>query len=148
MTITGRVERVLVLGAIAVLGAVLLAADALAKKDRTSLVSRQSASASGLGGDDESFNPAVSANGRFVAFETHADNLGGPAADVANIYVYDRERKKVELVSRRSKSAGGAGGDGDSFLPSISKSGRFVAFETDVREPRRTSRGLQPDLPL
>jgi Tol biopolymer transport system component len=131
MTITGRVERVLVLGAIAVLGAVLLAADALAKKDRTSLVSRQSASASGLGGDDESFNPAVSANGRFVAFETHADNLGGPAVDVANIYVYDRERKKVELVSRRSKSAGGAGGDGDSFLPSISKSGRFVAFETE-----------------
>ena len=98
MTITGRVERVLVLGAIAVLGAVLLAADALAKKDRTSLVSRQSASVSGLGGDDESFNPAVSANGRFVAFETHADNLGGPA---------DGRRQHLRLRPRAQEGRAG-----------------------------------------
>ena len=129
MTITGRVERVLVFGAIAVLAAVLLAADALAKKDRTSLVSRQSASVGGLGGDDESFNPVASANGRFIAFESLADNLGGPIDElVTNIYVYDRKREKVELVSRASN--GGPGGDGSSFLPSISANGRYVAFET------------------
>lgn len=117
---------------LAALGAGLSQALADSKPGKTELISRQSQGAGGLGGDDESFNPAVSANGRFVAFETHADNLGGPAADVANIYVYDRERKKVELVSRQSTGAGGDGGDGDSFLPSISKSGRFVAFETDA----------------
>ena len=129
MTMTGRFERVLVLGAIAVLGAVLLAADALAQEDRTSLVSRQSASVGGLGGDDESFNPVASANGRFIAFESLADNLGGPIDElVTNIYVYDRKREKVELVSRASN--GGPGGDGSSFLPSISANGRYVAFET------------------
>jgi Tol biopolymer transport system component len=131
MTITGRFERILVLGAIAVLGAVLLAADALAKKDRTSLVSRQSASAGGGGGDDFADDPAVSASGRYVAFETGADNLGGPAEDVTNIYLYDRERDKVKLVSRRSKNAGGAAGDGFSNDPSISGNGRYVAFETE-----------------
>jgi hypothetical protein len=130
MTSTGRLERVLVLGAIAVLGAVLLAADALAKKDRTSLVSRQSASAGGGGADGFSDDPAVSANGRFVAFQTDADNLGGPAEDVTNIYLYDRDRKKVELISRRSKSAGGAGADDFANDPSISNDGRYVSFET------------------
>ncbi len=132
MTVTGRFERVLVLGAIAVLGAVLLAADALAKKDRTSLVSRQSASAGGGGGDGFSDDPAVSADGRFVAFQTDADNLGGPAEDVTNIYLYDRDRKKVELISRQSKSAGGAGADGFANDPSISNDGRYVSFETDA----------------
>ena len=130
MTITGRFERVLVLGAIAVLGAVLLAADALAKKDRTSLVSRQSASAGGAGGDDVANDPAVSRSGRFVAFQTQADNLGGPAQDVTNVYLYDRERKKVELISRQSKSAGGAGADDFANDPSISDDGRYVSFET------------------
>jgi Tol biopolymer transport system component len=130
MSVTRRYERILFLAAIAALGALLLAADALAKKDRTTLISKQSAGAGGAGGDDFANDPAVSASGRYVAFQTGADNLGGPAEDVTNIYLYDRERKKVELISRQSKSAGGAGADDFANDPSISNSGRYVSFET------------------
>ncbi len=120
------------LAGLALIGALVLSsAMAASRPGKTELISRQSAGAGGAGGDGESFNPAVSANGRFVAFETLADNLGGPREDdVSNIYVYDRKRNKVELVSRRSRSAGGLGGNGDSFLPSITADGRYVAFET------------------
>jgi Tol biopolymer transport system component len=130
MTVTRRYERILVVGAIAVLGAVLLTVDALAQKDRTTLISRQSAGAGGAGADDISDDPAVSRDGRFVAFESEADNLRGAAQDVLNVYVYDRERDKVELVSRQSKSAGGAGADDFADDPAISDDGRYVAFET------------------
>jgi Tol biopolymer transport system component len=112
-----------------VLGA--LAAGAAAAAPTTKLVSRQGKAAGGLAGDDSSSDPSISANGRFVAFSTAADNLGGPIdTDVDNVYVYDRKLKKVQLISRRSRGAGGAGGNDQSFLPVISASGRFVAFET------------------
>ena len=73
---------------------------------------------------------------RLAAFETAADNLGGPIATLAgdtNVYVYNLERKKVVLVSRRSKGAGGQGGDDESEDPAIAPSGPFVAFESEAQ---------------
>ena len=98
------------------------------KRKKVQLISRRSGPG-GAGGDDDSGNPSISDDGRYVAFHTQADNLGGPAADVNNVYVYDRERKKVSLVSRRG-GAGGVGGDATSVFPDISGNGRFVAFAT------------------
>jgi hypothetical protein len=101
------------------------------KEERIKLVSRRSGR-NGAGADDGSFSPAISANGRFVAFYTGADNLGGPLdTDYTNIYVYDRERRKVQLISRRSGRSG-AGADGDSFTPSLSSKGRLIAFESEA----------------
>ena len=98
---------------------------------KTTLVSRQSHGAGGDGADADATRPSISANGRFVAFNTEADNLGGPIdSDVDNVYVYDRRKRKVELVSRRSR--GGPGGDADSFVPAISANGRYVAFLSDA----------------
>ncbi len=121
------------IGALLVLAVLIgLVAEAAAKKDRTSLISRQSASAGGQGGDAASYDTMVSASGRFVLFETESTNLGGPAEAVNNIYLYDRERKKTQLVSRQSKSAGGAGADDGSNDASISDNGRYVAFSTNA----------------
>ena len=78
--------------------------------------------------DGDSVDPQISANGRFVAFETDATNLGGPTQYPENIYVYDRKLDDVELVSRQSASAGGQGADNESSNPTISASGRYVAF--------------------
>ena len=100
------------------------------KRKKVQLVSRQSG---GPGGDDDSHSPSISANGRYVAFTSDADNLGGPIeTDIANVYVYDRKRKKVQLVSRQSRAAGGAGGDNDSYQPDISENGRYVAIRTEA----------------
>ena len=100
---------------------------------KTQLVSRQSQSAGGAGGDQSSYNPSVSANGRYVAFQTFADNLGGPIdtfGSGSNVYVYDRERRRVELISRRSNN--GPGADDSAYDPEISASGRYVTFTTSA----------------
>jgi Tol biopolymer transport system component len=94
----------------------------------TSLVSRTSA---GVIGNDESFNPSISANGRFVAFDSVARNLvPGDTNGYSDIFVRDRQTGATSLVSRNS--TGGIGND-DSFNPSISDDGRFVAFESVAR---------------
>ena len=121
------------LAATALLLGALVAAEVQAggSPPKTQLVSRQSQSAGGDGANGDANNPSISASGRFVAFDTDATNLGGPIDDsVSNIYVYDRTRKRVELISRQSRAAGGAGGNGGSGSAEISASGRYVAFSS------------------
>lgn len=94
---------------------------------RTALISRTSA---GVGADGESRNPSISANGRYVAFQSAADNLSDRDDDPGrDVFVHDRATGRTELVSR---STAGAGGDAESLLPSISADGRFVAFQSDA----------------
>ncbi len=71
--------------------------------------------------------PAISADGRFVAFASSASNLvAGDTNGVQDVYVRDRTLGVTERVSVADQS--GAQGDGRSFHPSISADGRFVAF--------------------
>jgi Tol biopolymer transport system component len=93
----------------------------------TSLVSRASG-ASGAKADAASQAPAISDDGRFVAFVSGASNLD-PAAtgNATNVFVRDRQANTTTLVSRASGVAGGAGNYG-SDEPAISADGRFVAF--------------------
>ncbi len=124
-------RRVVVFGLSLILfvGAVLSGALAAGSNPTTKLVSRQSKTAGDAGADAGANNPSISASGRYVAFETSANNLGGPLDDtVTNIYVYDRKRQKAELISRRSNK--GPGANDSSFIPSISASGRYVAFQS------------------
>jgi Tol biopolymer transport system component len=97
----------------------------------TTLISRATGVA-GTGGDDNSFNASVSADGHFVAFQSNANNLS--TADdnfFPNVYVRDTQANTTILASRGS-GLGGAKADGGSFKPSISATGRFVAFESDA----------------
>lgn len=75
------------------------------------------------------FNPAISANGEFVAFESAATNLvdGANTGGKSMIYVYDVAGARPIIVSRNRN---GELANGDSMNPSISESGRFVAFES------------------
>ena len=84
----------------------------------------------GPAADGDSREEEISANGRFVVFRTDAENLGGPIVANENIYVYDRRTDEVELISRRSESAGGQGADADSGTATISANGRYVSFQT------------------
>ena len=68
--------------------------------------------------------PSISANGRYVAYESDDDDLPG-ADGITDIYRYDRQAKQTVLVSR---STGGDPGDDDSFYTSISGGGGFVSF--------------------
>jgi hypothetical protein len=73
---------------------------------------------------------AVSGDGRYVAFESQADNLSTADDDsVTNVYVRDMETGQTTLISRNSA---GVGANGDSGAPAISPAGVFVAFESQA----------------
>ncbi len=96
----------------------LIAADAVTER-----VSRDS---NAVQGNDESTAAAISADGRFVAFRSSADNLvPGDTNANADIFVHDRETGTTERVSLDSN---GTQGGRFSDAPAISADGRFVAF--------------------
>jgi Tol biopolymer transport system component len=112
----------------------------------TILVSRASGIA-GAAADKESFEPSISADGRHVAFESHADNLSPDDThnDTPDIFVRDLDTGVTELISRASGAAGPAG-VGESYDPSISADGRYVAFSS--RAPFSPEDFDQPGFPM
>ncbi|MCL4812061.1 MAG: PD40 domain-containing protein [Vicinamibacteraceae bacterium] len=90
--------------------------------------SRISIGPGGVTGNSNSRAPSLSADGRHVAFESHASNLvAGDTNGVADVFVHDRLTGATERVS---VSTSGAQADGRCAAPSISADGRFVAFES------------------
>jgi Tol biopolymer transport system component len=78
--------------------------------------------------------PAISANGRYVAFTTSAtlvpsDTSGPDWIQEQDVYVYDTVTNAIELVSAMPD---GTAAGGVMFSPSISADGRYVAFTTEA----------------
>ena len=104
---------------------------AIAVKDDLNYLSRATGQA-GAAGEDGSYRASISADGRFVAFESDANSLSGEDNDsVTNIFVRDIQSGTTTYVSRATGQAGTAG-DGSSVRPSISADGRFVAFQSNA----------------
>jgi Tol biopolymer transport system component len=96
-------------------------------RDRVAGTTRMvSVSTKGAKGTTNSGGSSISANGRFVAFWSLAPNLV-PGDTNGNYDVFVRDRF-THTTRRASVSTRGAQGRGDSFEPSISADGRFVAF--------------------
>jgi Tol biopolymer transport system component len=97
----------------------------------TTLVSRASGAA-GTVGDLDSDDPSISADGRYVAFDSDAINLDPDSDDtVPDVFVRDTQANITTLASRASGAAGDVG-DGASVDAAISADGRYVAFESDA----------------
>jgi Tol biopolymer transport system component len=85
-------------------------------------------SVDGLGNQADAFSTdaAISADGRFVAFDSLATNLvAGDRNDARDVFVHDRTTGATERVSVDNY---GFEGTADSLRPTISADGRFVAF--------------------
>jgi Tol biopolymer transport system component len=96
----------------------------------TGLTERVSISSSGEQGSFYSGEPAISADGRFIAFRSDATNLvPADTNGVADVFVYERVTRKTWRVST---CPGRAEPNGPSGRPSISRDGRFVAFESEA----------------
>jgi Tol biopolymer transport system component len=100
--------------------------------ETTVLVSRASISAGGAAGDGNSTLPAISADGRYVAFGSTAGNLSDADGPVSDVFVRDLQTGTTTLVSRQSAAAGGAGADSVSANASISADGRYVGFDSSA----------------
>lgn len=94
----------------------------------TGVTSRISESASGAGGNWDSFAPALSADGSTIAYTSHATNLGPIDNNLfADIYQWNRGTGTTTLVSSAIGGTPSNHGSGD---PCISGDGRFIAFES------------------
>ena len=80
--------------------------------------------------NDDSVLSSVSADGRFVAFQSLASNLvQGDTNGMADVFVRDRQLQRTWRVSVNSS---GAQSNGHSGAPVISADGRFVAFQSSA----------------
>jgi hypothetical protein len=85
----------------------------------------------GIQGNGDSNLPSISADGRFVAFQSSATNLmpGNTNPMQAHIYVRDRQSGQIERVSVDSS---GVLGNNSSSQPFLSAGGRYVSFSSDA----------------
>ncbi|MBU4457101.1 MAG: hypothetical protein KKA65_06395, partial [Nanoarchaeota archaeon] len=87
---------------------------------------RVSVASDGAQGNYHSGSPSISADGRYVAFESYSNNLvSGDTNDAIDVFVHDRQSGQTRRVSLASD---GAQGNYHSGSPSISADGRYVAF--------------------
>ena len=101
-------------------------ASAQGRSAPTAGTTRVSVSSDGAQTDDVSFEPSISATGRFVAFSSVATNLvSGDTNGVSDVFVHDR---KTGQTTRVSVASDGTEANSFSDAPSISASGRYVAF--------------------
>jgi Tol biopolymer transport system component len=80
------------------------------------------------GEDAPSFDPSISANGRYVAFWSASAFSASDTNKRADVYV--RDRWSNGLITLASVATDGTLGDNFSVHPSISGDGRYVAFES------------------
>jgi Tol biopolymer transport system component len=88
------------------------------------------------------FDPAISADGRWVAFASRPSRSGRPAYARASVWRHDRQSGETVLVSRRTGPRGPAA-TGLSSEPTVSADGARVAFTSTAGDlDRRKPGGL------
>jgi Tol biopolymer transport system component len=105
-------------------------ADIFVRDRRNGTTTRVSVSSLGAQGDRDSGvlngmgGPSISADGRYVAFDSEATNLvPGDTNGTADVFVHDRQTATTQRVS-----VGPGGTEASGTEPAISGNGRFVAF--------------------
>jgi hypothetical protein len=87
---------------------------------------RVSRSTTGQQGDGDSWVPALSGNGRFVAFQSSATNLvPGDSNGLSDIFVHDR---LLQTTRRVSVSSTGVEANQASFIAALSEDGTVVSY--------------------
>lgn len=83
-----------------------------------------------LDSNGDSLNPSISADGRWVVFESTASNLVvNDTNNAADIFLFDTQANQI---TRISVDAGGAQGNGTSIHPMIAANGSVVVFESEA----------------
>lgn len=112
------------------LAAAALLASAAALPASAQVTTRISVDSAGAEADSSSADPDVSADGRFVVFESSATNLViGDTNGQGDAFVHDR---LTGITERVSVSSTGVEGDLNEFAVAISADGRYVAMASNA----------------
>ncbi|MFN8058301.1 MAG: hypothetical protein U0Q12_04000 [Vicinamibacterales bacterium] len=96
----------------------------------TGTTTKVSQSTAGVAANNRSRWPSISSDGRYVAFESIANNLvASDTNGVADIFVRDRQ---ANTTTRVSVSTAGAQGNLASYTPRVSANGQIVVFTSDA----------------
>lgn len=91
---------------------------------------RVSVATGGGQSNGQSLSPAISKDGRFVAFYSSASNLvSGDTNRARDVFVRDRQTNETTRVS---VATDGSQANGESFAPAISGDGRYVVFSSSA----------------
>jgi Tol biopolymer transport system component len=102
------------------------AVDVFLRDRQTGTTELVSVDSSGMQANDFTSSPSISADGRYVTFESLATNLVHDDTNgIWDVFVRDRQSGTTDLVSVDS---GGMHGNGGSYRSSISNNGRYIAF--------------------
>lgn len=103
-------------------------ADIFIRDRTTGITIRVSVASDGNQANNASYNPSISADGRYVAFTSYASNLvPGDTNYTSDIFIHDR---KFGQTTRVSVSSDGNQMNSASEYPSISTDGRYIAFSS------------------
>lgn len=105
------------------------------------VIERVSVTSSGAQVHGDSRFPDISADGRFVVFESSSAFLVSGLPAGSHIYLHDRQTGVTELVDRTST---GQVADGAAFDPHVSDDGRFVAFRSFADNLHEDGLGASP----
>jgi Tol biopolymer transport system component len=104
--------------------------DIFVKDTLSGAIERISVASNGDQGNDSSWNPAISSDGRIVAFESRADNLvPGDDNGMVDVFVHDRLTRETRRIS---VCACGTGGNAASVHPAVSGDGQVVTFASSA----------------
>jgi Tol biopolymer transport system component len=111
---------------------ILVSGDANGRKDvflrdlQTGQTTLVSVATNGTQANEDSYNPQISMDGRFIVYETSSSNLvANDSNGWTDVYLYDRQLAQTERVSVAFTAADG---NDSSTLPAVSGDGRYVAF--------------------
>ncbi|MFB4308557.1 TolB family protein [Actinomadura sp. GTD37] len=95
---------------------------------RTRKTERVSVSGAGAEGNGKSYEPSISANGRYVAFTSEASNLvDGDGNGTLDVFLKDRW---TGVTTNLHVDSDEDQGNSAAFSPSVSADGRYVAFRS------------------
>jgi Tol biopolymer transport system component len=104
--------------------------DVFVKDTQTGATTRVSTSSAGAQANAASYNPKISGDGRYVAFDSGATNLvAGDTNAKSDIFVKDLQ---TGATTRASTTSGNGQASCYSYSPSISADGRYVAFQSNA----------------
>jgi Tol biopolymer transport system component len=97
----------------------------------------------GSSGWSNSYAPAISSNGRYVAFHSFVSFVGSDNNGTADIYLRDLQQGQTTLISMTSS---GSAGNGVSDHPQVTPDGRYVAFRSSASNLVANDNNGQPDI--